>query len=277
MRNIAYTMAVQGGVHRWQNKPCEDHVTQLSYRGVTALSLCDGAGSLPLSGPGAQTLSQAFAEYLARHFDRLALLPSSSISEEAVFLIQRVLAELCSQYNAPPEAFGSTLLAAASDVRGRFLILHLGDGIIAGLNSSDCIFPVSAPEGVDNATYLSCSDEDTLRRHVRVYKYRNIKGVLLLSDGSKGIFYTDPSGRGSTLRLSPQLRGLICLLQCNRFSFAADFPDFVRRQLKPVDDFSIGILAPHISGAARITHGLRTRLKASAAARRIHVRDMEIL
>ena len=147
-------MTVQGRVHRWSATPCQDAVAGAKHKGVTALALCDGAGSLPLSHAGASRLSEVFARWVSARFYALLQQSDRAVAEEGAALIERTLAELASQYRAAPEAFGSTLLLVACDRYGKNLCMHLGDGLIVGMTNSGRQVLVSEPDGVRNATYL---------------------------------------------------------------------------------------------------------------------------
>lgn len=234
-----FKMTVQGRVHRWSATPCQDAVAGAKHKGVTALALCDGAGSLPLSHAGASRLSEVFARWASARFYALLQQSDRAVAEEGAALIERTLAELASQYRAAPEAFGSTLLLVACDRYGKNLCMHLGDGLIVGMTNSGRQVLVSEPDGVRNATYLTCHSSRILRAHLRVCRPENIAGFFLSSDGSRKILYDQDADGVSA---SPEISRLLDKLYAGPAGFARGFTEFVERTVKPLDDWSVCML-----------------------------------
>lgn len=232
-------MTVQGRVHRWSATPCQDAVARASHKGVTALALCDGAGSLPLSHTGAARLSNVFAQWASTRFYALLQQSDQAVAEEGVALIERTLVDLASQYHASPEAFGSTLLLVACDQYGKNLCIHLGDGLIVGMTNSGRQVLISEPDGLQNATYLTCHDSRILRAHLRVCRPENIAGFFLSSDGSRKILYDQDACGVST---SPEISRLLDKLYVGPAGFAHGFTEFVEHSVKPLDDWSVCML-----------------------------------
>lgn len=244
---IHYTMALQGRVNRFSDTPCQDAVAKKCRKGITALSLCDGAGSLKCSDIGAKRMAEAFATWACGHFYSLLSKSDTEVIDSAVRLIKDTLYSLAEEYSISPNAFGSTLLVAACDNFGRYFILHLGDGIIAAMSHSGKVFTVSTPEGIANATYLTCSREELLRKHIRVYRPHNIAGLFATSDGAQKLLYMEEE---SKIIVSPEIGNLLLKLRNDRNGFSVGFPAFVDKTVRPLDDFSVAMLTGNINNAA---------------------------
>ena len=123
--------------HTLQHRPCEDHTAmRIGPGGCTAITLADGAGSYSKADTGAQITSAAAASYLAVHF---AALWKMAPEDAAQHILHAVLHELAAEAAASGidlKEYSSTLLAAAAVPDGRYLLFHVGDGALIGLNSS---------------------------------------------------------------------------------------------------------------------------------------------
>lgn len=263
MNALDYTMTLQGRVNRYSDIACQDMAARAASKEVTALSLCDGAGSLKMGGTGAETMSKTFAQWMMRNFRRLIRMSEQAVIDEAVCLIERTLSALSCAYRIDSQEFGSTLLVGACDQRGRWLVLHLGDGIIAGVDRQENVFAVSEPEGYRNATYLTCCDRQTLREHLRLRKVKNLRGLFMSSDGSEGILHcVDANENSFKVTVSSDIASLMNQLEEDRRLFGKEFPDFVDKEIRPLDDFSVAMLIPLKNDRERkIYHGLRNRMK----------------
>ncbi len=133
MWNVIRAEAV-GRSHVKSNLPCQDKTFACSWGAAQAFALCDGAGSARLSHYGAQVAAQAACGVLARGFEGYY---SGGLG--AAELVGAVLAALGREAQARGcelRELASTLLAVAVK-DGRFVCVHIGDGVIGALREID--------------------------------------------------------------------------------------------------------------------------------------------
>ncbi len=177
--------AVTGCGHEWQGLPCQDRTAALSEGDCHVISLADGAGSARLSHEGAECVAQSMCRYLCREFDRLYETPhADSVRAEVMALLHRRLGALAVELDCSMQELASTLLVAAVK-GGRYILLHLGDGLIA-FRRYGRMLPASLPV---NGEYANCTvfTTSTLSgRDMRLIKGElgDIEGFALMSDGS---------------------------------------------------------------------------------------------
>lgn len=248
-------VAVQGKDHIASGTVCQDNVAALAANGVQAIALSDGGGSRKLSHIGSALATKAAVELLTERFDELydrlmEIKKGGNGSEKALSrlrrsILDRVLAPLYAAVT--PEQtmrdFGCTLQLAA--VKGdRYLVGHIGDGVIAALSrraTERRIRVLSHPEngGAPNITFfvtdhnaeehlrLSCGQSDTL------------EGILMMSDGPEEVLYSPVAGmHPNTRKLFENFGGLM------RAEYTAALTKFLQRSIAAhsFDDLSLNLL-----------------------------------
>lgn len=186
----SYHCEVQGLGHRRLGTPCQDKTSSACAGDCRVIVLADGAGSARLSHEGAAHIAQATAAFFAHRFSRLwETEDADAVRTELAEFLQGELYSMAIARGCKERDLASTLLVAA--VCGeRFLLLHLGDGVIA-YRRKGRICTASAP---DNGEYANCTHFTTsprLVQHLRLYKgmLRGIDGFVLMSDGSAASLY----------------------------------------------------------------------------------------
>lgn len=126
------------GIHHISNQRfCEDFTAlSIGPGGCTAITLADGAGSCSKAGPGAVTTSTAAADCLTAHFDALYQMAPDHAAEYILHAVLQELAAEAASSGTPIKEYSSTLLAAAAAPDGRYILFHVGDGAIIGLDRS---------------------------------------------------------------------------------------------------------------------------------------------
>lgn len=173
------------GTHHVQNKKlCEDSVRRSfdKQSGVTSIALSDGAGSYCQAKVGAEITSRVAADVAARKFE---LLYSLDEATAALFLLREVNAEIRSRAEidkASVEDYSATLLLAAIHPDGRYLLFHVGDGIMIGFTDKCKSVLLSAYEHTgfaNETTFVTVPETEYhfLRGQGGYY------GFLLMSDG----------------------------------------------------------------------------------------------
>lgn len=241
----AYQLTQQGGFHAWEGCPCQDRVHTLRRGTVEAVTLCDGAGSLDGAEQAAIAFSQGMNEWVAEHFRTLRGKSDEDVRRMAVAEIGRILDGLTLGVEESRDLYGSTLLTVCRDCRtGEALVLHLGDGLIVGLSREEGCVCLTTPEQGEEyrSTWLVNSSPEELMDHLRVIRIRrqrHMDAYCLMSDGSEGALY-QPREDGVTLH--PAVESLMQEYLLRPANFVREMPDFVRKRIRPADDFSIGFL-----------------------------------
>lgn len=183
-----------GSRHIQQDKPCQDAVFLLrqtdrhSGHPVSAMVLCDGAGSAAFSREGAQAASRAAAELLTEHFSQIADLGRNEAGEFLLNELGRVLRQEARKRTCLLYQLASTLVAVALDETNQTaLTVHLGDGVILGLKRDGRTVCLSRPDNgrFCNETWFTTSR--TAAEHLQIGWYdwetENLAAVFLSSDG----------------------------------------------------------------------------------------------
>ena len=177
----------RGETHRQQHLPCQDWAAQVSEKTKGAVSLCDGAGGFARSGASAQLASRLIAEYLIARFSNCLTFSPVTIQHELTLLLEKEFSDFAAFHAISTKQMACTILAAAMDVYGNCLCLHLGDGLLLRRQkNADTFQIISSPDNgiTGNTTYLTmnCS----LYRHLQFFRWkdRNTQEIYLLTDGA---------------------------------------------------------------------------------------------
>ena len=175
--------------HTLQHRPCEDHTAmRIGPGGCTAITLADGAGSYSKADTGAQITSAAAASYLAVHFDALWKMAPEDAAQHILHAVLHELAAEAAASGIDLKEYSSTLLAAAAvPDDGRYLLFHVGDGALIGLNSSGTCRVLSRYEhdGPSNlTTFVTVPDTPYFLQQGHLSESR-LCGFALMSDGAE--------------------------------------------------------------------------------------------
>ena len=189
------TAAVTGSGHARQGLPCQDRTGQLTEGGVTAIALADGAGSQPLSQEGAAIAVETVCRTLCRRFDQLyAAATPMEMRREVLREVRENIRAHAAARGMEPGQFACTLLAVA--VRGdRYLLVHVGDGVIA-YQKNGALLAASRPENGEFANTTTFVTSAGALRWARVLRGEQpgLEGFLLMSDGCEAALYQKRQG-----------------------------------------------------------------------------------
>ena len=181
---------IQGRGHVRGGVPCQDKTCCCRVGRVRAAALADGAGSAPLSHFGAAESARRIAHYLAQNFYRLRI--SQDINRtrrEIIANLREGLEALAREKGCAVEDLASTLLAVAVTDE-EYIVLHLGDGVIACL-AGDEVKAASVPENgefANSTVFVTSNGAENSLRLLRGPLGR-IRGFALMSDGAAaGLF-----------------------------------------------------------------------------------------
>lgn len=182
----------QTGLSHIQNhQPSQDVVLNYTNSTVSILGLADGQSSKKMSAVGGQVV----LEHVAAFIDRVGMdsIMSYRYKDELVYDIMRVIRE-CLQEKAETsnidiDDLSSTLVLIAIDkTSGRFVTMHLGDGIILGVHN-ESIICISLPDNGVTSQYTWLTTSQGALNHLRI-NYGDIADydrIILVSDGAYDI------------------------------------------------------------------------------------------
>ena len=180
---IGYTAA--GSAHVRCARACEDAVYYASDAAgnVTAAALSDGAGSVSQAQTGAAVTVQAASELISSRFDILWEMPPEKRRDAVLAHLRERLFDRAKEMGCDISDLSATLLAAAMHRDGRWMTLHIGDGLIAAMTKDAGCRLVSAY----THRYLNLTSFVTsLDTRCQSYSGNgNICGFLLTSDGAE--------------------------------------------------------------------------------------------
>ncbi len=181
---------VQGRGHALADIPCQDKTHILEASEVLATALADGAGSAAHSELGAECVTRAICQLLTSNFDRYFESDDAAVvAVEILDELRQELSNVASEMNCEVRALASTLLAVAVK-GGRFIAVHLGDGVIGYLDGDE-LNVLSHPDNgefINETTFVTSIDAIA---HLRLRKgsLENISAFVLMSDGTAAGFY----------------------------------------------------------------------------------------
>ena len=233
---VCDNLLLKGLIHKAEGAPCQDAVAAFRHKRNVALALADGAGSYQYAEVGAKRISRAASRYMARNLDYFLRSSNETVVASILGLIRFELHKLHAEFPETDEyAFASTLLIVGSDGQ-RFLSFHLGDGAIMCQRSNGAVQMISTMIPDQNrGTYLTTSPDEDIMEHAKICRGR-AKAFLVTSDGAEGRLYNEMDISDSC--------GII--LGNFRTGYGRQYgrylTDQIKHDLKPTDDFSLGIL-----------------------------------
>lgn len=205
----AIQCAVQGRGHAKTDTPCQDKTYVLVSDEANVVALADGAGSAKMSHYGAEYVTNYICKKLLQDFDIY-------FSEEDGAVIKRKiindlltgLNQIATEHECEVKDLASTLLVAAVK-DGKYILIHIGDGVIGYLKNSELKI-ASQPENGEfvNTTVFVTSKDVLQTMKILKGKLCTINGFVLMSDGTEASLYNK---REKTL--APVLRRLMKLSQ----------------------------------------------------------------
>lgn len=109
------------------------------------------------------------------------------VQYELIRVIRNTLCGLCAEHHADLSEFSSTIIAVAIDANtGDYLVIHLGDGAVVGVNGENSSILLSAPENGITGQYTWLTTSADAMSHLRICtgSVKNIKRIVLLTDGA---------------------------------------------------------------------------------------------
>lgn len=198
---------VTGKDHVNLNKPCQDRTYYAKEDGVQVIALADGAGSRENSEIGAEVVTKKICELLVNNFFNFYIGCEKRGKEEKDYLsdikklkkhiLNTLLNELKRHANSVDE-LSSTLLFCAL-YKNKYIIGHIGDGVIGGLFEEDnglTIRTLSEPKngGAPNITFFVTDTDAIDNLRITSGEFTNLRGIILMSDGPAEVMYNKNFG-----------------------------------------------------------------------------------
>ena len=249
---FAVQAATRGRAHIRSGAPCQDKTCVLRKNGVFAIALADGAGSAAKSDLGAQEVVNCVCELLCERFDEFYNAESPTEARKCVITSSLArLRETASVHRCGLSDLSSTLLTVA--VSGeRYLLFHLGDGVIGYLKDGEIRVATRPANGeFVNVTYFVTSPNATEKLRARKGRDADIQGFVLMSDGCEPGLYHKGGGY-----LAPALARLLYRLSVTSEEYMQ--PNLQKSlddaiSAKTSDDCSLILAARHDSGFDTMT------------------------
>ncbi|MCR5338767.1 MAG: protein phosphatase 2C domain-containing protein [Lachnospiraceae bacterium] len=184
----------QGEIHQYYDRPCQDVIRVERNSRMVVMALSDGAGSCERSLYAAKASVDWICEYMLTDFE---MTYNGAIKDEAALV--RMLAsesrDVFLHLNIPFEECCCTLIMVAVHSDGRWLAIHIGDGVI--IKQEDKSEILSLPENgkEPNATYFLNGSH--AEEHLRVYvgRLHGKGGFLITSDGMSCMLANSKTGQ----------------------------------------------------------------------------------
>jgi serine/threonine protein phosphatase PrpC len=217
--------AVQGVDHIHAGVPCQDNVAYLQGDGVHAIALSDGGGSRKFSHVGSLCATRAACAFLVEKFDnvysRMQRIAVGDAKGKKMLLalrmeiLEAVLDAMRAEVNEERTLydFGCTLQFAAVK-GGRYIVGHVGDGVIAALYQrglSRRVQVLSHPEnaGAPNVTFFVTDHDAEAHLRLSFGECGQLEGILMMSDGPEEVLYSAANGmHANTQKLFDNFKGV---------------------------------------------------------------------
>lgn len=176
---------ITGTSHKKSGTKCQDVTKKLVTDNCCTIVLADGAGSAALSEIGAELTCESVVKIFHQNFDALFDMDCSLAKTKIIHSIRTRLGIKAKRLNRKKDELASTLLFV-SIKDSKYIVGHIGDGVIGTINEKGDVFALSEPENGEfaNTTYFTTSKN--YKSHLRLYKGKvdNYNSFFLMSDGA---------------------------------------------------------------------------------------------
>lgn len=232
---------VQGRGHIKKQVPCQDKTKVIFDNGTYVVALSDGAGSAPLSHYGAAAVVDGITQLLSEKFDDLYSREDGRLVKLAIMeQLNHVIHTQAESLGCEPKDLAATVLAVAVN-NDRFVIAHIGDGVIGYLDGN-VLKVASAPANGEHAneTYFVTSHDAVNQMRIFKGNIKNIAGFVLMSDGTEQSLYNKKNNALSPAVIKLMQRNILLSEDAMRTQLEATFQNVIAQ--KTQDDCSIALL-----------------------------------
>jgi hypothetical protein len=233
---------VQGKGHIKTHIPCQDRTKAIYSNGTYVIALSDGAGSAKLSHFGASCVVESICTLLTNQFNELFANKDGCFVKQ--LMIKKVLADIklqAAELGCEVKDLAATMLAVAIN-EGRFIIAHVGDGVIGYLDNGT-LKTASAPSNGEHAneTYFVTSQDAISAMKLFKGSIKDIAGFVLMSDGTEQSLYNKRTNSLSPAIVKLMQRNIVLDHEAMEQQLDASFKKVIIANTQ--DDCSIAIIS----------------------------------
>ena len=180
-----YTGRTQTGTrHKKRRMLCQDQLAYAENEFAQAAVLLDGFGHTDRNAIACEAIAKYLAEDLCENLASYLTEDPEQIKRTILLKVYRMIEQEMKKSGLPKEEFASTIMALGIDYQSeRYLMLHLGDGVIASTGEETEI--LSWPENgfATFQTHLTVSDHAFRKLRINRGDIGKRTGFLLATDG----------------------------------------------------------------------------------------------
>ena len=170
---------------------CDDSVYSVENELGYFIGLSDGAGSKANSHLGSKYVLEFAEIYIVEYLKRIKCNPKKinlDFKKEFIFDLQEAL-KAC--FLEELDNYAATLLFVQYIKEyDRYLIAHIGDGVIGGVIYDNELVVVSTPENGEFSNETFFYSDNEAFNHLRMYWVRGLRGIVMFSDGPEVVLYS---------------------------------------------------------------------------------------
>ena len=180
---------------------CDDRFFFCRHPHWHIAALCDGAGSRPLSSEGAKLASREACRAIPGLLGE-CVGDAKEIRRRLQSLPMRLRMRIALRYLPALGLvsigdFAATLLFVAHHLSsGRWIVGHIGDGVVSGMKNGEPI-TLSHPHNGEFANTTLFFTDHSAHENLRIGCFDDLDGVALMSDGTAKTFYRHSDGTSS--------------------------------------------------------------------------------
>ena len=236
---------VCGRGHTESGTPCQDRTKFGFMNGAYFIALADGAGSAALSHYGAERVTDTVSRVMTLRFDEFfAETDGERVKSGILNGVTDALKLEAEERGCSLDDLASTMLAVAVKDQ-RFIIVHVGDGVIGYLDG-ETLKVASAPSNGEhvNETYFVSSPVALGKMKIFKGNIRDICGFVLMSDGTEQSLYDKRNNALSSVITKLLQRNLLIAEPVMKQQLEQTFANVVIQRTR--DDCSIALMSrPH--------------------------------
>lgn len=181
--------------HVESNEECQDSVLCYTCFPISIYAIADGQSKKRFSASGGKLVLQYVSEYIAFHgIEKLSsLLYKDAIQYHILSGIRSLLHKEAEVHQTSIHEWASTIVLLAVDsTSGKYMIVHLGDGIIIGVTKDDnSLKTLSLPENgiTSRSTWLTTSESALSHLRISFGSVEHYRRFIIASDGADSFFH----------------------------------------------------------------------------------------
>jgi serine/threonine protein phosphatase PrpC len=188
--------SLRGRRHRKKEMMCQDQYACKTADGRLSVALVDGIGTTDVNAKAGKRVAELTVAFFMEQAEHIKESDEYTIAYNLMKRIQRLLDQMSDEYGVHVKELSTTLLGIYIDPgEGRYVAVHLGDGIIAAWDGNQKIRVISKPQTGRKLNETVLTTSDTALGNVRILKapLGNTKTFVMATDG----FYNNWEDRAS--------------------------------------------------------------------------------